>query len=129
MATEGPLYHDGSQTTAAVTLTQFYACKLLAGTSRETTPITTKGERIYGVVQNKPLTGQAADVGFLGVSKAIAAAAISAGHAICVSTVGKFISSVTSTHIVGYAIEAAVTGQVFTAMIMPGPAYQSSAGN
>ena len=129
MATEGPLIHDGSQTTAAVTLTQFYACKLLAGTSRQVTPITVKGERIYGIVQNKPITGAAADVGFMGVSKCVAAAVITAGHTICVNTVGKLISATTNTHAIGYAIESAVTNQVFTAMIFPAPAYLSSAGN
>ena len=132
MATEGPLLHDGSQNTAAVTLTQFYACKLLAGTSREVTPITVGGERIYGIVQNKPLTGQAADVGFMGISKAVAKAVISSGHTLAVATNGtlKSCSASTSTqHIIGYAIESAVTNQVFTMMIMPGAAYLTSGGN
>jgi hypothetical protein len=94
MATESPLLHDGGQTTlstaadarrSSITGTtlngpngsaQFYPVVLsttvartvaLASTAPGTTPT-----QIYGVLQNTPGPGQAADVGFLGVSKVIA---------------------------------------------------------
>ena len=103
MATESPLIHDGSQTVAAASLTtsQFYA--------------------IYGILQNKPASGQAADVGFLGVSKAIAGAAITAGAALMTDTSGRLITATSTNHRVGYAIESvSATNTIFTMMVLPG---------
>ena len=121
MATESPLIHDGSQTVAAASLTtsQFYAVKLTG--SRAVNLASTGGEAIYGILQNKPASGQAADVGFLGVSKAIAGAAITAGAALMTDTSGRLITATSTNHRVGYAIESvSATNTIFTMMVLPG---------
>lgn len=118
MATEGPLQHDGSQTVAGADLSgsQFYAVKITA--ARTVGLANTGGEQIYGILQNKPTTGQAADVGFLGVSKAAAGAAIAAGAALTTDTTGRLITATSTTHRVATALEAATAaGQLITVMV------------
>jgi hypothetical protein len=121
MATEGPLIHDGSQTTAAADLSasQFYACKITA--ARSVNLASTGGEPIYGIIQNKPTSGQAVDVGILGVTKAVAGGSFSAGAALMTDTSGRLITQTGSTHRVATAIEAATAaGQLITVAIVPG---------
>ena len=121
MATEGPLFHDGSQTTAAADLSssQFYAVKITA--ARQVNLASTGGEAIYGILQNKPLSGQAADVGIFGISKAVAGAAFSAGAALMTDTSGRLITQTGSTHRIAVAIEAATAaGQLITVAVVPG---------
>lgn len=120
MATEGPLIHDGSQTTAAADLStkQYYAVKLTA--ARAVNLASAGGEAIYGVLQNAPPSGQAADVGFLGVTKAVAGAAVSAGDYLMTDTSGRLITATSTNHRVGQAIEAAgAAGVIFTVMLGP----------
>jgi hypothetical protein len=119
-ATESPLVHDGSQTTAAADLSsnQFYAVKVTG--SRQVNLASTGGEIIYGILQNKPTSGLVADVGILGVTKAIAGAAITAGAALMTDTSGRLITATSTNHRVGIALETVTaTGQVFTAYIQP----------
>src|SRR6185437_13679647 len=81
-ATEGPLVRDGAQTTAFADLSgatsglsgfqssgQFLAVKICG--SRQVQVASGGGDAIYGILQNKPAAGQAADVGIMGVSKAV----------------------------------------------------------
>ena len=115
MATEGPLIHDGSQTTAAADLSakQFYAVKITA--ARAVNLASTGGEAIYGILQNTPTSGLAADVGILGVSKAIAGAAVTAGDYLMTDTSGRLITVTTTNHRVAQALEAAgAAGVIFT---------------
>lgn len=90
MATESPLLHDGSQTIAgfdarnsSITGTtragpngsgQFCAVVLSTTVDRTVNlPSTASAQfKPYGILQNKPSTGIAADVAIFGVSKAIA---------------------------------------------------------
>ena len=120
MATESPLLHDGSQTTAAADLSssQFYAVKITA--ARAVNLASTGGEYIYGILQNKPTSGQAADVGILGISKAIAGAAYSAGVALMTDTSGRLITATGTNHRVATSIEAATAaGQLITVALGP----------
>ena len=120
MATEAPLIHDGAQTTAAADLSssQFYAVKITA--ARQVNLASTGGEFIYGIVQNKPTLGQAADVGFLGVSKAAAGAAFSAGVALMTDTTGRLITATGTNHRVATSIEAATAaGQLIAVVLGP----------
>src|SRR3954471_8367514 len=100
MATEGPLIHDGSQTTAAADLSssQFLAVKITA--ARSVNLASTGGEVAYGILQNKPTSGQAADVGILGISKAVGGAAFSAGAQLMTNTSGQLILRTSTNHCV-----------------------------
>lgn len=134
MATESPLIHDGSQTVSGFdarnsTLSgttrsgpngsgQFLAVQLSTTTSRTVNLTTVAGMKIYGILQNKPSTGIAADVGIFGVSKAVAGGTINPGQEVAVSSTaaGSLIaySSAAGIYPVGRAIESAVVGQIFS---------------
>lgn len=146
MATESPLMHDGAQTVSGFdarngTITgttrigpngsaQFLAVKLSSTTDRTVSLCTTSTERPYGILQNKPSTGIAADVGIDGVSKAVAGTTtITNGLPLMVGSSGVLIPFTTSSQgfCIGQAIEApTAVGQVFTARIYGasgGPAF------
>jgi hypothetical protein len=120
MATEGNLHRDGAQTTAAADLSagQFLAVKITA--ARAVNLASTGGEAIYGILQNKPTAGQAADVGIFGISKARAGAAITAGAYLMTDTSARLITVVTTSHRVAQALEAATAAdQIITVVIGP----------
>lgn len=138
-ATEGPLIHDGSQTTANADLSgpaaynpggtgaallgqqssgQFLAVKLVGA---RLVDLCVAGDLIYGVLQNKPAAGQAADVGIMGVSKMVSGGTIAAGAALMTDANGRFVTAATTAARVGVAIEAAgAAGVIFTGAIVPG---------
>lgn len=136
MATESPLMHDGAQcvlgfdarnsTFSGTTNAgpsgsgQFLAVRLstLADRTVLLASTATAGVNIYGILQNKGSTGQVADVGIHGVTKAVAGGTIGGGGPVAVSSTapGSLIaySSAAQTYAVGFALESAVVGQVFT---------------
>lgn len=140
MATESPLLHDGSQTISGTDMRnstysgstrggpsgsgQFLAVQLSTVTSRTVNPTTVAGMKIYGILQNKPSTGIAADVGIFGVSKCVAGGTISPGQELQASSTqaGALIafSSGAGVYPVGRAIESAVVGQIFAGFIYGG---------
>ncbi len=89
----------------------------------------TSTNTVVGILQNKPGPGEAADVGFFGVSKAICASTTSivAGSPLMPSSapVGQsgglsFWSSGSMGSAIGYALETpASTGALFTVMLNP----------
>ncbi len=117
MATESPLIRDGSQTTAAADLSakQFYAVQVSA--VRSVNLETTGGKSIYGILQNKPKSGAVADVGILGISKAVIGAQCTAGNLLMTNTLGQLIPQTATAHSVAYALESA-TGTTTTAVII-----------
>lgn len=139
-ATESPLIHDGSQMTADADLSgpaaynpggtgaalagqlssgQFLAVKI---TGARTVGLTSSSvDQAYGILQNKPATGQAADVGIMGVSKAVAGAIVTAGNFLMSDTSGRLVPSTGTNARIAQAIEgAAATSTIFTVEIFPG---------
>lgn len=122
MATETPLIHDGSQTTAAADLSaaQYKAVKLTA--ARSVNLASTGGEAIYGILQNNPTSGQAADVGIFGISKAlIGAAGCAAEDSLMTDTTGAFTTKTSTNAVVAVALEAGVSGDIISVKIIPTP--------
>ena len=139
MATESPLLHDGAQTVAAANYgnnaglagsntggttggasgSGQYLAVVLTSAGRTSAVASTAGAQIYGILQNKPASGGACDVGIFGVSKAVAGGTIAAAQPLAVNASGQLVAwtSGNSYAQVGYAIESAVSGQVFTAFI------------
>lgn len=130
MANEGPLQHWGwgisgfdarNSTNSGTTRGgpngsgQFLGVKLSTAVDLTVNLTTASGERIIGVLQNKPSTGLAADVGFSGMTKAVAGASIDPGAEVMVSSTapGTFIPATTGLYAPGRALQAAVVGQVF----------------
>lgn len=122
MATETPLIHDGSQTTASADLSttgQFLAVTISGSRTVNLATSSTTGP-IYGVLQNNPTSGQAADVGIAGISKMVAGAAITAGAELMINASSQFITWVSGAgnYKVGRALETVSgSGQIFTGLI------------
>lgn len=131
MATEGPLIHDGSQMTASADLsgatTQYsgpnnsaqFLFVAISGSRTVTLDISATGAP-YGVLQNTPASGQAADVGIQGITKMVAGAAIAAGAELMKNSTGQAIAWVSGSanRKVGQALETVTaSGQVFTARL------------
>lgn len=133
MATESPLIRDGSQTVSgfdarnsSITGTtrlgpngsgQFLAVQL--STVERTVSLTTaSGANAYGILQNKPSTGIAADVGIFGISKAVAGStAITPGLDLIADSSGALapVAASTTSMKIARALEAATAvGQIFT---------------
>lgn len=127
MATESPLIHDGAQTTASVNMSSTASLSGYAGSgqflgvvisgSRTVAYDSTGGAEIYGILQNQPASGQVADVGILGISKAMAGGTIAAGADLMTNSSGELITATSTNHRFATAIEAAVSGQIFTVWI------------
>ena len=131
MALESPLIKDGSQTVAAANYWnpasplygpngsgQFLGVYLSA--SRTVTVQTTSGGIIYGILQNSPAQGQAADVVLYGISKAVAGAAIAALGPVMMDTNGRVIAwtACGARYQVGYTLEtAAGANQLITILL------------
>jgi hypothetical protein len=129
MATEAPLLHH-SQCTAAVNLSntaglsgpngagQFLAVKVTA--SRQVNLANAGGEAIDGILQNDPVAGFVADVGFNGISKAVAGAAFAAGALLMTDTSARLITATAGLYVVAEAIEpATAVNQVVTVRVAP----------
>lgn len=116
MATEGVMLRDGSNTTAAADLSakQFFGVKLTA--SRAVNLVAASTDIPYGVLQNKPTSGQAADVCLFGITKVVAGGTIAAGAKIMFNTSGQAIAwaSGAGNTVAGYAVVAMVSGDVGT---------------
>lgn len=122
MATEGPFLNDGSQTTAAADLSakQFYLVKVSG--SRQVNVCSNIKDKVYGILQNKPKSGDAAEVIIFGISKVLcnSSTGVTAGALFGVNaadgTAVAFTASATNTA-VGMALETVAANQVFTAFI------------
>jgi hypothetical protein len=124
MATESPLLHDGSQTTAAADLSaaanQYKAVKLVG--ARSVNLDSTGGVAIYGILQNLPSAGDAADVGIFGVSKAkIGAAGCAAGDSLMTDNTSAFTTKTSTNVVVAVALEAGASGDIISVKIIPTP--------
>jgi hypothetical protein len=137
MATESPLIHDGAQTVAGADYRnstysgtthagnggspQFQAVRLSTVAERTVLLCTANGQPAYGLLQNKPALGEAADVGIFGVSKAIAGTTtILPGMRVMPDSSGCLIPYASAAGVaqMGYAISApAAVGEVFSAYI------------
>ena len=98
---------------------QYYALKLAA--SNYATLCDTQGELSIGVLQNKPNTGEAATVCFLGISNIIAHDTnIVAGSKLTVDANGKVEVAASADEVIGIALEACGTNDdIISAFICP----------
>lgn len=103
MATDSPLVHDGAQCTAFANY--YNPASALAGpggsgqflgvvlqASKVVQIQTTIGGIVYGVLQNTPPIGIAADVGIAGISKMVVGASVTFGAELMVDASGRFIT-------------------------------------
>lgn len=139
MATEGPLVHDGAQcvaaanygnsaglagtntggTTGGATGSGQFLAVVLTSAGRTVAIAGTAGVQCYGILQSKPASGAAADVAIFGITKAVAGGTIAAAAALMTNASGQVVAWTSGSGYaqIGYAIEAAVSGQVFTMFV------------
>jgi hypothetical protein len=72
------------------------------------------GENAIGVLQNDPNTGQAAAIAIDGVSKVVAAAAITTGAAVASNADGKAVTAASGEFILGIALETGADGRTIS---------------
>lgn len=137
MANESPLIHWGwgisgfDARNSAITGTtrggpngsgQFLLVALSTTVGLTVNPTTVSGMKVMGILQNKPSTGIAADVGVQGFSKAVAGASLDPGQEFEASSTQPGVaipfSSAAGVYAVGRNVGPAVTvGQIFSAYL------------
>jgi hypothetical protein len=136
MATESPLLVH-TQCTASANLSATaslsggngsgqYLCMKISG-SRTVTVAAANTDVVTGILQNDPLSGQAANVGWSGITKAVAGAAITAGAGLMSDTSGRVITWTTAgtNPCLGQCLETATgAGQIVTILVSPNAAIQ-----
>jgi len=92
---------------------QHYIVKL--GSTEDTIEKSTAAsDAILGVLQNKPTSGQMASVAVGGITKVIAGGSVSAGNLVTADSNGKAIATTSGgDHVLGMALQAASTGDIF----------------
>jgi hypothetical protein len=101
---------------ADLSAAQFRVVKL-ASTAGEVVLATANTDNAVGILQNNPTAGEAAEVAYLGISKAIASADVTAGEFVTANSTGQVtnINSTAGSTIVGQALEAsAVAGSIIS---------------
>ena len=78
-----------------------------------------------GILQNKPIAGQAADVRFSGVSKAKTGASYSRGVLLMSDGSGRLILATATNTAIAYALEASgAANELRTVLVMAGPSFK-----
>jgi len=101
---------------------QYYAIEVANSSGEGRAALAGDGEFIIGVLQNKPIAGEAATVAISGVTKAAAGGTITAGNSVGVDANGKFVAAATGDRRVGVALMSAVSGDIFPLLISQLPA-------
>jgi len=141
MTTESPLIHDGSQMVAGADWSaafndangpgksaQFLCVKASTATARTLILATAGGEAIYGILQNKPALGFAADIGILGISKARLGAVVVTGKALMTDSSARLIQATGTNQRVAVALEAGNTDQIIAVFVAPWNTVASGGG-
>lgn len=129
MAVEGVMVRDGNvvaaqdfSNTAALAgpngSGQFLAVKLSTVADRSLL-IAGANTDIYGILQNKPKSGEAGDVCLSGVSKAVFGATIVAAAFLTTDASGRLVTATTGQLACAKAIVAGVLGDIGTVEVLP----------
>lgn len=131
MSFENVNHHVVSLVAAAdLSAKQYYAVKV---DSNGKAALAGAGEFVAGILQNKPVAGQAANIAWGGVTKAFAGGNITAGNKVAADANGKFVAAseaVVNTsdagaaadpsigsNVIGVALTSASTGDVFAVLL------------
>lgn len=123
MSTEQRGFGVGTQlANADLRTSQFLCVKMVNASGKaEVALSSTSGGKITGILQNKPNTGEPADVQVVGVSKAVAGAAITAGVNVMSDAAGKVILAATAgSTMVGIALSSAgALNEIIDVLLLP----------
>lgn len=119
MSWEQPLYKPTALIAAADLSAKQYYCVEVDSAGKAA--LSGAGELVYGILQNKPTAADRAEVMRLGVSKAVAGAAIAVGAEVASDAAGKIVTATTGDRVVGIAREAAAAdGNIIAIDVMSG---------
>lgn len=111
-------YAQGVNAAADLSTKQYYAVKITAANAVNVA--TVQGERVSGIIDNKPASGEAARVITSGPAKASADAAISAGAWLTTQSDGQVMTAAAGDFVIGQAKEAATAaGQIISIEVNP----------
>lgn len=130
MSTEGVMLRDGNSVAGAnLSKTaglagpngsgQFLAMKLSTAADRTYLRVAAANARIDGILQNAPTQGEAADVCFSGISKAVYGGTVAAGDFLTTDTSGRLVTAATGELAGAKAFMAGVVGDVATVRVLP----------
>lgn len=119
MAYEGILQCiPGLKASADLSAKQFTAMKLSGNLSVVDADA---GEASVGILQNNPISGEAATVAYLGVSKAILGDTVAAAGTRLASDVdGKLVPATLGSYVVAIALEAGALNDLRSVLVLPG---------
>jgi len=128
MAIQSPVHYFSFAATNDLTGKQFYLvdCDAATSTSSITNVITptAAGQKVLGVLQNKPAAGQEAQVMLLGISKVVAGAAVAAGDLVMSDNQGRAVTATpagafpATNFIVGRALNAAAAAGALISVVL-----------
>lgn len=123
MAYEQPVALHGTFTASAdLSGAQFLAVKVSG--SNTVTKAAASTDAVIGILQNKPASGQEAVVMTLGITKAVAGAAVAAGAEVMANASAKVITAASAAganRVIGIALEAAANADEIISVLLIGP--------
>lgn len=97
---------------------QYFFVKLTNSSGTGRAAVTGDGQSAVGVLQNKPDTaGDAATVGFSGVSKVSAGGSITAGQPVASDSAGEAVAAATGDIVLGVALKSADDGDIIPVLL------------
>lgn len=123
MAVYGEGYHCGFMVAGAdLSALQFTAVKLSTAADNTVLACSTGNEQMFGVLQNKPKSGEAADVQQAGITKGKYGGGVTRGDLLELNSSGQFVPSTVAGHIVvGQAAESGSSGEIHNINVFPQP--------
>ena len=119
MAIESRIYDESYDSVGDLSAKQFFAVKLDANGKIVLAAAAT--DQVLGILQNDPKAAQAGQVRHLGISKAVAGAAITLGDEVISDAAGKVISTAAAgDRVIGHALEAAAADLDVISVLMTG---------
>lgn len=116
MAYEIPVQNVTLEASADLSSNQFYAIKV---DSSGQAALAGDGENAVGILQNDPdAAGKAAEVMFLGVSKAALGGTVTAGDNLASDTNGAFVTATGGDAVIAIALEGGDSGEIITVSLV-----------
>jgi len=118
MSWEAPGFKPPALTASADLSAKQYTAVKASGVNTVTS-VAAATDAVLGVLQNKPTSGQEAEITHTGVTKMLAGAAVTAGAEVMCDTSGRAITAVTTgNRILGIALETAANANEVIAVLL-----------
>jgi len=127
MSTENRLLTLSFLAGADLSALQYTAVKPSTAAALTVLGATTNTDIVLGILQNKPTSGQPAEIAFGGQSKAIAGGTITQGDLLTVTTGGALITATGDALVCAIALESGLVGETRSVLLLPGIGALASA--